>query len=251
MTSVVLESITVDYELRGFRPTTLQHALVDRITGGVITGRQSNQTRIRALDNVSLRLQDGDRLGIVGGNGAGKSTLIKTIAGCIEPTLGTVAVSGRISALLAVGAGMDGERTGLENIYHMGLHLLMLPEQLHPHIDEIADFAELGDFMHLPMRTYSDGMKLRLAFAVATCLKPEVLLLDEGIGAGDARFAQRAQTRAMSLYESSRIVVMASHNTPLLKQLCNKALLLNGGRVMHFGDIDTVLERYAAEGVSN
>ena len=248
MASIDVETVTIDYTIYGARTTTLQRALVRQMTGGRVFSEAGSTTRIRALDNVSLSLREGDRLGLIGPNGAGKSTLIRALAGCLEPSCGRIAVKGRVTALLSIGAGMDPERTGLENIYHMGLYHLMLPKQMAAHVDEIAEFAELGEFLNLPVRTYSDGMRVRLAFAIATCLQPEILLLDVAIGAGDAHFAAKARKRALNLYSSARLLVMASHADALLRQLCNLGLYIAQGRIVAFGPIDEVLDAYKHAG---
>jgi ABC-type polysaccharide/polyol phosphate transport system ATPase subunit len=244
---VELRDVTVEYQLSPRYSPLKRLPRPRRSTGGVVFGEPQGPTRIRALDQVTLSLREGDRLGLIGGNGAGKSTLLKTIAGCLEPVSGEVNVAGRISTLLWIGAGMDLERTGRQNIFTMGLHLLMLPRDVAPLIDEIAEFAELGEFIDLPLRTYSDGMRMRLAFAVATSLHPEILLLDEGIGAGDARFAERARLRAERLYARAGILVLASHNVTLLRQFCTRALWLDGGKVVAHGAIDDVLTAYTEE----
>jgi ABC-type polysaccharide/polyol phosphate transport system ATPase subunit len=244
---VELRNVTVEYELpAGYAPAQLP-SRIRGATGGHVFGHPKRSTRVRALDGVTFSLAKGERLGLVGGNGAGKSTLLKTIAGCLEPVAGEVDVEGRISTLLHIGAGMDLESTGRQNIITMGLHLLMLPRDVAPLIDDIVEFAELGEFIDLPLRIYSDGMRMRLAFAVATSLQPEILLLDEGIGAGDARFAERARLRAEQLYARAGILVLASHNATLLRQFCTRALWLDGGKVMAHGEIETVLAAYAEQ----
>lgn len=246
MAKLIADKVTVDFPVFDAHSASLHKQVVRVMTGGRVFRDEGGRTSVRALHNVSLNLSSGDRLGIIGPNGAGKSTLIRTLAGVLDPTRGAVRVTGRRTALLSLGAGMDFERTGRQNIFHMGLFYLMLPKQMAAHVDDIIAFAELGDFIDLPVRTYSDGMKVRLAFAIATCINPEILLLDEAIGAGDARFAEKAQERAESVYRRSDICVIASHSTSLLQSLCNMAMYLEHGSVVCYGPFQEVLDRYEA-----
>src|SRR5262249_11458187 len=150
---------------------------------------------VQALDNVSIGIEHGARLGIVGPNGAGKTTLLRVLAGIYEPTAGSASIEGRVVPLFDVALGMDPESTGFENIKLRGLFLGMTPQQIRARTEEIAEFTELGSFLDMPLRTYSAGMQARLAFAVSTCIEPEILLLDEGIGTGDAAFIEKAKKR--------------------------------------------------------
>ncbi len=199
---------------------------------------------VRALDGVSLTVQDGDRLGLIGPNGAGKSTLLRVMVGVYAPVSGTIDISGRVSSLFTVTLGMDPDDTGLENITNLGLMLSMSSDEIREKTPEIAAFSELGDYLTLPVRTYSSGMMLRLAFGVATSIEPEILLLDEGLGAGDAAFAERAKRRFDDLMARSSIVVLASHSDGLIRELCNKAVYLDKGQVQMAGAVDEVIEAY-------
>jgi ABC-type polysaccharide/polyol phosphate transport system ATPase subunit len=199
---------------------------------------------VRALDQVSLKLGHGDRLGILGHNGAGKSTLLRVLAGVYEPAAGRVAIEGRVSPLFNSSPGLDLDDTGHENIITCGLLLGMSHAGIVAKAPEIAEFSELGEYLDLPVRMYSTGMLTRLCFAIATAIDPEILLLDEGLGAGDARFAERAQRRLDGLIERSSIMALASHSEGLIRSLCNRALLLESGRVAALGEVDEVIEAY-------
>ena len=199
---------------------------------------------MRALHNVSLKLGHGDRLGILGHNGAGKSTLLRVMAGVYVPAAGRVIIDGRVSPLFNTSPGLDIDDTGYENIVTCGMLLGMTLNEIRVKTPEIAEFTELGDYLNLPVRTYSTGMVTRLGFAIATSIHPEILLLDEGLGAGDARFAEHAKRRIDALIERSSILVLASHSEALIRSMCNRAMLLDGGRIAMLGGVDDVIERY-------
>ena len=199
---------------------------------------------MRALQNVSLKLGHGDRLGILGHNGAGKSTLLRVMAGVYVPTTGRVIIDGRVSPLFNTSPGLDIDDSGYENIVTCGMLLGMTPAEITRKTPGIAEFTELGDYLNLPVRTYSTGMVTRLGFAIATALDPEILLLDEGLGAGDARFAEHAKRRIDALIQRSSILVLASHSEALIRSMCNRAMLLDGGRIAMLGSADDVIEGY-------
>jgi ABC-type polysaccharide/polyol phosphate transport system ATPase subunit len=242
--SIVLEDVTVDFPIYGSQKTFRSE--LKRATGGLIRreGVRQGRVTVRALESVSLKLAKGDRLGIVGHNGAGKSTLLRVLAGVYVPAAGRVVIDGRVSPLFNTSPGLDAEDTGYENILTCGLLLGMSRAEVKRKTPDIAEFSELGDYLHLPVRTYSTGMVTRLGFAIATAIDPEILLLDEGLGAGDARFAERAKQRVDALIARTSILVLASHSDGLIQSLCNSAVLLEGGRIAMFGGVDEVLEGY-------
>ena len=245
MALIVVEDVTVDFPIYGFQKSFRKEIFV-RAIGGLIRreGRNSSRVTVQALENVSLKLGDGDRLGILGANGAGKSTLLRVLAGVYAPTAGRVLIEGRVSPLFNTSPGLDMDDTGYENIWTCGLFLGMTREEIAGKMAEIADFTELGDYLALPVRTYSTGMLARLGFAIATAIDPEILLLDEGLGAGDARFAERAKKRVDALVERSNVLVLASHSEGLIHSMCNRAVLLHGGRVVTAGGVEEVIEAY-------
>lgn len=214
------------------------------VTYPVYEGRKMRS--VAALSDVGFQLASGDRLGLVGGNGAGKTTLLRTLASIIAPQSGRLEITGGVQSLMEMGLGVNGSATGRENI-----RLRLLAEGLswreaEAAIEPIGAYSELGDYLDMPVDTYSRGMQLRLSFSVATSLGAEILIMDEWVGAGDATFREKATRRMHEMVEEAGIVVLASHNNVLLKRICNKGLWLEKGRVMAMGDIDSVVEAYEA-----
>ena len=244
MVSLQLEAVTVDFPVYSAGARSLKKRLLHRGTGGRIVHGAANRLRVRALEDVSLALRHGDRVGLVGSNGAGKTTLLRVLAGAYEPTRGRVERRGRTASLLNVSLGIDAEATGYENIMTRGLFLGLRPEQVRARMDEIAAFTELGEYLAMPVHTYSAGMRLRLAFAVCTSFDPEILLMDEWLGIGDRAFVEKAQRRLEQFVERAGILVLASQNTSLLQQVCSTGVLLDKGRITCFGSIVEVLRMY-------
>lgn len=247
MTAVVLEKVSVDFPIYGSQ-RSLRKALFERATGGFVhhENRYPNRVTIHALVDVSLELSDGDRVGLVGLNGAGKSTLLRVIAGIYEPTRGRILVDGQITPLFDALPGLDPEDTGYENIITAGMLFGMDRLEIERKIPEIEEISELGEYLSLPVRTYSTGMRTRLGFAVATAIDPGILLMDEGIGSGDARFAERAAVRLNEFIGRSRIMVIASHSDHLIRTTCNKGVWLHAGRILGIGPMDVILDQYRA-----
>ena len=245
MVSIVLDDVTVDFPIYGSQ-NSFRQALFARATGGFIRreGRNNRRVTVRALEHLSLKLGHGDRLGILGHNGAGKSTLLRVLAGVYAPTVGRVVINGRISPLFNMSPGLDVEDTGYENILTCGLFLGMTRAEMEAKTPEIAEATELGDYLALPVRTYSTGMLMRLGFAIATSIDPEILILDEGLGAGDARFAERVKRRLDALIARSHIFVLASHDQGMIRAMCNRAILLQSGRLVMQGGVEEVIETY-------
>jgi len=196
------------------------------------------------LRNVSFSLEAGASAALIGRNGAGKTTLLRVMAGIYEPPAGTVEVEGRVAPLFDIGMGMDPESSGYENILLRGLYLGLRKAEIRAKVDEIAEFTELGEFLEMPLRTYSAGMFARLAFAISTSIDPEILLLDEGIGAGDEAFLEKAKQRLDAMINRARIMVLASHSDELVRKLCNRAILMQNGEIVASGSTDEMLERY-------
>ena len=246
MTSIIANNVTIDFPIYGAGSRSLRQTLFAR-TGGLIrhegAGRQQ-RVIVRALDNVSFALHNGDRLGLIGHNGAGKSTLLKVLAGVYTPDSGSIRIEGRVSPLFSSAPGLDPDDNGYENIKTCGMFLGMSFEEINRKLPDIVEFCELGEYLDLPVRTYSSGMVTRLGFAIATAIDPDVLLLDEGIAAGDARFAARAEGRMQALIQRTRILVLASHSDALIKSMCNRAILMEKGRLIEIGPIDEIISRY-------
>jgi ABC-type polysaccharide/polyol phosphate transport system ATPase subunit len=244
--TVVLENVSAHFPIYGAQQRSLRKALFQRATGGSIEREGKNHDRItvKALTDISLTLNDGDRLGLIGHNGAGKSTLLKVMAGIYEPVSGAVRVEGRVTPLFDAMPGLDSEDTGYENIITSGMLIGMTRRQIEAKIPEIEEFCELGEYLNLPVRTYSTGMTMRLGFALVTALDPGVLLMDEGFGTGDLRFAERARARMKDFVGRSPIMVLASHSDKTIREMCNKAIMMEAGRIVASGPVDEVCDRY-------
>ena len=245
MASIILDQVCVDFPIYD-SDRSLRKLLFHSKVGGIVRNDASRRNRvtIRALDDLSFALNDGDRLGLIGHNGAGKSTLLRVMSGSYRPSSGTIEIEGETASLLTLGIGFDVEDTGFENIYTGCLYLGLSPSQIREKTQEIAEFTELGEYLRMPVRTYSTGMQVRLSFAIATALDPDILLLDEVFGAGDGHFMVKAQQRIEQLISRASLLVLASHSTDVLRQFCNKGLLLHSGRIEAFGDIDSTLAAY-------
>ncbi len=215
--------------------------------GGVSrTGGEIDVARgvVTALRDISFELRDGDRLGLMGHNGAGKTTMLRLLAGAYPPTRGRITTIGSISTLFNATPGINAEGTGRENIITCGLHLGLSRRQIAAKMDEIIDFAELGDFIDLPVRIYSAGMMTRLGFSIVTAVEPEILLLDEGLATGDAQFARKASEKMNQLIASSSILVLASHSEALLAETCTRCIMLEHGRIIADGGAKDTVETY-------
>ena len=198
----------------------------------------------RALDGVTFRIDEGERVGIVGHNGAGKSTLLRTLAGILPPTSGVVSTRGLVAPLFEFATGFEMERTGLENIRIRGMLQGLTSEEVEARMGEIAAFSELGDALKQPVRTYSTGMFVRLAFSTATAIDPDILLIDEAFGAGDQHFAVKSAERMRELMARGRVLVFTSHNLDLVQSLCNRVIWLSMGRIVADGPAAEVLSDY-------
>lgn len=197
-----------------------------------------------ALNDVTFQINKGDRLGILGLNGAGKSTLLKVIAGVQKPSEGSVTVNGRIVPLLELGAGFDKDYTGAENIFLYGTLLGYSKEFIREKYDEIVEFSELGEFINTPVKNYSSGMKSRLGFSIATVVQPDVLILDEVLAVGDAKFRKKCEAKIQSMFDSGVTVLFVSHSLPQVQRICNKGIILDHGKLIAYGDIEQIATVY-------
>ncbi|KRQ29971.1 ABC transporter ATP-binding protein [Mycobacteroides chelonae] len=233
----------VEFPIFDAKSRSLKKAFLGK-AGGAIGRNESNVVVIEALRDITLSLKEGDRVGLVGHNGAGKSTLLRLLSGIYEPTRGSSYVQGRVAPVFDLGVGMDPEISGYENIIIRGMFLGQTRKQMQAKVDEIADFTELGEYLSMPLRTYSTGMRVRLAMGVVTSIDPEILLLDEGIGAVDAEFMKKARIRLQQLVERSGMLVFASHSNEFLARLCNTAMWIDHGTIKMSGGIEEVVRAY-------
>jgi ABC-type polysaccharide/polyol phosphate transport system ATPase subunit len=250
MSRVKLEGVSVRipvYDASSLR--LLRMPSFGRAKVGTRTVSHSGATFIiHALNSLDLELEEGDRVCLIGHNGAGKTTLLRLMAGIYPPTSGRMEIDGKVMALLGNNLALNSDATGYENIRLVASLYDWPKDQLADYIRDIEDFTELGEYLSLPTRIYSAGMLARLAFGIATMQSPDVLLLDEGIGAGDAHFQAKAQARAHDFVSRAKIMVLASHSPELCKAICNKALLLSKGNRVFLGDIDEAFDRYRKSG---
>lgn len=239
-----LDGVSVAFPVYHGGSRSLKKQILFRGSGGNIGRDAADRVVVHALSEVSLTLRRGDRLALIGANGAGKTTLLRTMAGIYEPLRGLVTTRGRISPLFDINLGIDTDLDGYENIRTRALLLGLPSAAIERQLNEVAEFTELGEYLSMPVRTYSAGMVLRLSFAVATCFEPEILLLDESILTGDAHFLKKAEGRVRGFVERASAMVLASHNMQLAREWCNKGLWLERGTVKAFGAIDSVADEY-------
>ena len=235
---IKVENVGMKFNLSKEKIDSLKDYIIKSIKG------QVSYNEFWALKDINFTLQKGDRLGILGLNGAGKSTLLKVIVGVFKPTEGKVTKYGKIAPLLELGAGFDSQYTGRENIFLYGAVLGLDRKFLESKFDEIVKFAELEEFIDVPLKNYSSGMRARLGFAIATIVEPEILILDEVLSVGDAKFRKKSEKKVMSMFDKGVTVLFVSHSIEQVKRLCNKAILLEKGRIIASGDIEEVAKIY-------
>ena len=244
MASIKFDNVSVDFPIYNASGRSLKKRLIRVATGGQLGADPHGRVVVRALENLSFTLNDGDRVGLLGHNGAGKSTLLRLLSGVYAPTHGTAEIKGEIGSLIDISLGIDPEATGRENIFLRGALLGMSKADLSSRIEEIIDFSELGDFADMPLRTFSTGMHLRLAFAVSTIVRPEILLMDEWLAVGDEGFKHKAEQRMREMVQSTNILVLASHARDLIMHTCNRVLWLEHGGIRMDGKPEEVLPAY-------
>lgn len=248
MAQIDLQNVSVELPIYNVSARSLKKKFLRMATGGSIFKDANNHIVVRSISDVSVAIRHGDRVGLIGHNGAGKSTLLKVFARVYDPTTGNVRIEGKISPMLDLVSGIEAEFTGYENIVIRGAILGLSRKEIKQQTAKIAEFSGLGDYLAMPVRTYSSGMMVRLAFSISTCIEPDIMLIDEVFGAGDASFMEQARAKLISMLNQSSIVIMASHSNELLREFCNKGLLLDAGRLKYYGDIDTALNLYQESG---
>ncbi len=244
MSYIICKNVSLTYPVYDIDARSLKRGIANIATGGRLSNGKSGKLQIQALNNISLHLKKGDRLGLIGHNGAGKSSLLRVLSGVYEPLQGNIYIKGNIVSLINISVGMQPTLTGYENIRMRGLILGLSNDQIKNIIKNIEEFTELGDFLSMPVKTYSSGMMIRLAFGLSTALVPDILLVDEVIGVGDAGFLEKAKNRMNEYVNQSNIMVLASHSNEIIKQFCNCVLWLEHGSVKMFGDVNSVMDAY-------
>lgn len=238
-TAIEVDNVSMKFNLSREKVDSLKDYIFKTIK------REIQYNEFWALKNVSFSVEKGDRVGILGLNGAGKSTLLKVISGVFKPTEGHVDKHGKMVPLLELGAGFDPQYTGKENIYLYGAMLGYTKKFIDSKYDEIVEFSELQKFMDVPVKNYSSGMKSRLGFSIATVVEPKILILDEVLSVGDAKFRKKSEKKIMSMFDSGVTVLFVSHSLEQVQRLCNKAMILEKGKLIAYGDIDPISKQYS------
>ncbi|MBQ8165484.1 MAG: ABC transporter ATP-binding protein [Lachnospiraceae bacterium] len=236
--AIKLENITMEFNLHKEKLDSVKEYFIKLVK------RDIKRDSFKALDDVSFTVNKGDRVGVLGLNGAGKSTLMKVIAGVFEPTSGRVSKEGVIAPMIELGAGFDNQYTGAENIYLYGAVLGHSRKYMEQRFEEIVEFSELKEFIDVPLKNYSSGMRARLGFSIATMVKPDILILDEVLSVGDAKFKKKSEEKLKSMMDENTTVIFVSHNLGQVRRICNKAMILEKGRMIAYGDIEEVAAKY-------
>ncbi len=236
--AIVVENMSVLFNLNKEKVDNLKEYFIKLVT------HKLHFTEFWALNDISFTVEKGDRVGVLGFNGAGKSTLLKVIAGVLKPTKGSVKVDGIIAPMLELGAGFDMNYSGKENIFLYGATMGYSRKFIESKYDQIVEFSELGDFIEVPVKNYSSGMRARLGFAIATAVEPEILILDEVLSVGDAKFRKKSEAKIRSMFDKGITVLFVSHSVEQVLNICNKAIILDHGRIIASGDAEEICAKY-------
>lgn len=239
-----INNLNVDFPVYSNTSRSIKKQLFKSNIFKRVTEIDSSHVAVNALQNLNIRFNSGDRIGIVGKNGAGKSTFLRVLNGIYQPSSGDLSVSGNLNALIDIGLGLDSEATGRENIVLQGLLLRMPYAEILSKVDEIVAFSELGEFVDLPISSYSSGMLLRLAFSIYTATAPDILVMDEWLSVGDLVFQKKAEKRLLDMVETSKIVIMASHSEELIRAISNRVIWFDNGQIIRDGTPDTICKEY-------
>ena len=232
MSSIQAVDLVIEFPIYGIESRSFKNSAIRVATGGILGKDSADRVVVRAVDEVSFELKAGDRLGLLGHNGSGKTTLLRALAGVYEPVRGSLMVKGRVASMLSISLGMELEATGLENIYLRGIVMGLSKNKIKGLVDDVCEFADLGNYIHMPLRTYSSGMSMRLAFAMSTSVAADIILMDEWLSVGDAEFVQKAEKRLQDMTKQAEILVIASHNPALLAANCNQIANFEHGRIV-------------------
>ena len=248
MAHISLKNLAVHFPVYGAGANSLKKRLAASVTGGRL-GKETGVVVVQALSNINIELKNGDRLGVIGHNGAGKSTLLRTLAGIYEPSSGDFVRQGSVASLIDPMLGIELDATGLENIMLRGLVMGMGKKKIDEITADICDFSGLGEYLHMPVRTYSTGMLMRLAFAITTSVKADILLMDEWLSVGDAEFTERAEKRMKEIVSNTGILVLASHSSDLIKKECNRVIKLEHGSIVSSQTAESSVDELAIRNI--
>jgi lipopolysaccharide transport system ATP-binding protein len=244
LAQIKFDDVSIEFPIFNATGRSLTSKILQVATGGKLDSDANGHVLVKALSNLSFTLNEGDRVGLVGHNGAGKSTLLRALSGVYSPTSGTSTIEGQIGSLIDIGLGINPEATGRENVLIRGQLLGLTKAEISSRYEEIVAFADLGDFMEVPVRTYSSGMHLRLAFAVSTVVRPEILLMDEWLSVGDEGFKAKAEQRLTEMVSETKILAIATHSRALVEKVCNRVIWLEHGQIKMDGPVGEVAAAY-------
>ena len=231
MAKIILNNLSVSFPVYSWHGRSIKHEVMKYAIGGAIGSKSNNMNKVHALSNINLEINNGDRIALLGHNGSGKTTLLRTISKIYFPTSGEIEVQGKVHSLIDIMLGVDFEATGRENIYLRGLLMGLSKKEIKSYEAEIIYFSELEEYIDLPIRMYSSGMALRLAFSIATVVKSDILIMDEWLSVGDSDFRNKAQLKLKKLVNNSNILVIATHDLNLVDQICNRRIYLENGTI--------------------
>lgn len=244
MAQVTFDNVSIEFPIFNATGRSLTSSILKIATGGKLDADPNGRVLVKALTDISFSIREGDKVAFLGHNGAGKSTMLRALGRVYAPTKGTAEIIGEIGSLIDISLGINPEATGRENVFIRGQLLGLSKQEISDKYSEIVNFAELGDFMEMPVRTYSSGMHLRLAFAVSTVVRPEILLMDEWLSVGDADFQHKAEDRLRDLVSGTKILAIATHSRELVESVCNRAIWLEHGQIKMDGPVSKVVPKY-------
>ncbi|MEY3194475.1 MAG: hypothetical protein RIQ78_572 [Bacteroidota bacterium] len=242
--SIELDNVFINFPVFNAINMSLKNRFLTAASGGILNRQKDGLVVVSSLQNITLHIAQGERVGLVGHNGAGKTTLLRVLSGIYHPTMGEIRIKGAITSLINISLGIDAEATGRENIRLRAVMMGQKPSESKKKVDEIIEFSGLGDFIDMPVRTYSSGMQLRLAFAVSTSIRPQILIMDEWLSTGDKDFKERAEARLKEVVRSTEILILASHSKELLLKTCNRIVWLERGEIKMDGEAEAVANAY-------
>lgn len=244
MANIIFDHVHIDFPIFNATGRSLTSSILKAATGGKLDADPTGRVQVKALSDVTFKIQEGEKVALLGHNGAGKSTMLRALGRVYSPTKGSAKIVGKVGSLIDIGLGINPEATGRENVFIRGQLLGLSKQEIAANYQGIVEFAELGDFMEMSVRTYSTGMHLRLAFAVSTVFRPEILIMDEWLSVGDADFQHKAEARLRELVSETKILIIATHSKDLVEAVCNRAIWLEHGQIKMDGPAGEVSKAY-------